>query len=296
MKAMNDVKKSRLTMAAAMLIFGTIGIFRRYIPLPSGMLAMFRGVIGTLFLLGVILAKGSKPNLKAIKANLALLCVSGAMIGFNWILLFEAYRYTSVAIATLCYYMAPIFVILVSPIFLKEKLTPKKAVCALVSLAGMVLVSGVLETGFTGAAELAGILFGLGAAVLYACVVIINKKIGEINAYDKTVMQLGSAAVVLIPYVLLAENVSEVSITPFSVIMLAVVGIVNTGLAYTLYFGSMKNLNAQTIALFSYIDPVTAIVLSAVLLGEGLDALELVGATLMLVSMAASELSFKKTP
>lgn len=285
--------KARLTMILAMTIFGTIGIARRYIPLSSSVLALVRGTIGSLFLLMIVFISGKKLSAKAIKANLLLLVVSGAFIGVNWILLFESYQYTSVATATLCYYLAPVFVILTAPLVLKEKMTARKLICAGIALAGMVLVSGVLSEGVS-ISELKGILFGIGAAVLYACVVLMNQKIKEISAYEKTIMQLGTAAVTLLPYTLLTEDFSKIVLTKEVVILVLVVGILHTGIAYALYFGSMSSLSAQTVALFSYIDPVVAIILSAVVLKEPMGITGVLGAVMILGSTLVSELQQKK--
>ena len=275
----------------AMSIFGTIGIFRRYIPLPSSVLALARGTIGTIFLLFLLLViKRQRLSAEAISRNFKFLVISGALIGFNWILLFEAYQYTTVATATLCYYMAPVLVIMASPFFFREKLTPLKAVCVAVALLGMVLVSGVLQSGFGGLQELRGVLLGLSAALLYAIVVILNKFIHQISAYDKTIMQLGTAALVVMPYTLLTEDLTAITFTPFAVIMLLMVGIVHTGIAYALYFGSMDGLKAQTIALFSYIDPVVAILLSAALLHEDIGLWGALGAVMILGSTLVSEI------
>ena len=257
---------SKFLLLLSMFIFGTIGIFRKYIPLPSSLLAMSRGFIGTLFLLVVIFIKKEKMCWKSIKSNLLLLVLSGAFIGFNWIFLFEAYRYTTVATATLCYYMAPIFVILVSPLFFKEKLTLKKSICVAVAITGMVFVSGILQSGFNATKEMKGVVLGLMAALLYAGVVVMNKHIKSVSAFDKTIVQLGTSAVVLLPYTMLTENLAEITFTPTLIIMLCIVGIVHTGIAYTLYFGVMDKLKAQTVALFSYVDPVVAILLSVLLL------------------------------
>ncbi len=276
--------KARLRLVAAMVIFGSIGIFRRYIPLPSGMIGACRGLMGMLFLLGVNLARGEKPSGKDIRANLPVLLLSGAAMGFNWILLFEAYRYTSVATATLCYYMAPIFVILASPVVLKEKLTPGKLLCVAAAVLGVALVSGVSEAG-----SLTGILLGLGAAVLYACVILLNKHLGSVSTGDRTIVQLGTAGAVLVPYSLLAESFAGVTMDGMSILMLLVVGAVHTGLAYWLYFGSMKELPAQTVALYSYIDPIVAILLSALILGEALTPLGILGAVLVLGATLVSE-------
>ena len=283
--------KEKMMMIGAMTIFGTIGIFRKYIPLPSSLLALARGIIGTAFLLLLVLViKRDKLSTEAIKRNLGFLVVSGAFIGFNWILLFEAYQYTTVATATLCYYMAPVIVVLVSPFLFKERLTPLKALCVAVALAGMVFVSGIPQSGFGGISELKGILLGLGAATLYAIVVILNQYIKDIPAYDKTIMQLGTAAIAILPYTLLTENFADITFTPVAVCMLFFVGIVHTGIAYTLYFGSMSGLKTQTIALFSYIDPVVAIILSAVILQENIGLWGVIGAVMVLGSTMVSEL------
>lgn len=242
----------------------------------------------------MLVIKREKLSAEAIRRNLGFLVISGALIGFNWILLFEAYQYTTVATATLCYYMAPVIVVLVSPFLFKEKLTPLKAVCVAVALAGMVFVSGIPQSGFGGMQELKGILLGLGAASFYAIVVILNQYIKDISAYDKTIMQLGMAAVAILPYTLLTENFADISFTPIAVLMLLFVGIVHTGIAYTLYFGSMSGLKAQTIALFSYIDPVVAIILSAVILQENIGLWGVIGAVMVLGSTMVSELFGEK--
>ena len=290
MKKENTTFGSKIMLILSMIIFGTVGIFRKHIPLPSSVLAMARGLIGMMFLLVVVGIKGSKLSLFAIKTNLRYLLLSGAALGFNWILLFEAYRYTTVATATLCYYMAPIFVILVSPFLLKERLALKKVMCVVVALVGMVLVSGVVRSGTSGVAELRGIFLGLGAAVLYASVILLNKKIKDIAAYDKTIVQLGVAALILLPYTFVTEDMSELSFTPFMIVMLVVVGVIHTGVAYALYFGSMKNLKAQTVALYSYIDPIVAIILSALILSEHMGLEEMIGACMVLGATLISEI------
>lgn len=195
------------------------------------------------------------------------------------------------ATATLCYYLAPILVILAAPLVIGEKLTIKKALCALTALVGMVFVSGVFDTGFGGVSEMKGIFFGLAAAVLYASVILINKKMAPIPALDKTIFQLGFASAALLPYVLLTVPSSEVHLTAVSAVLLCVMGAVHTGFSYLLYFGSMGDLKAHTVALFSYIDPVLAIILSALLLGEPLTIFGIIGAVMILGAALFSETS-----
>lgn len=280
----------KIEFISAMVLFGTIGIFVRNISLPSSVIALARGIVGTLFLILVVCVKKIKISKQAIKSNLLLLAVSGAFIGINWILLFEAYRYTTVATATLCYYLAPVFVILVSPILLKEKLTKKKLVCVLVALVGMFFVSGVLETGIPSIAEIRGVLLGIGAAAFYASVIVMNKHLKNISAFERTIMQLGTAAIVLLPYTLLTEKVIISEVDTKSWMFLLIVGILHTGIAYALYFAAMKDLKGQTIAIFSYIDPIVAIILSALLLKEAMGVYGLIGAVLVLGSTFVSEL------
>ena len=291
---MEKETNAKVSLILAMVIFGTIGIFRKYIPLPSGIVACARGILGVAFLLVFIKIKKIKMDREAIKKHLWILLVSGGFIGLNWVLLFESYRYTSVAVATLCYYMAPIFVMMVSPFLLKEKLTVKKVLCVIVALIGMVFVSGVLDGGISDVSEMKGILFGLGAAALYATVIMMNQKLREVPTYDKTIMQLGAAAVVLIPYILFVEDLSAVVLTPLIILMLIIVGVVHTGIAYALYFGSMNGLKAQTVALFSYIDPIVAIILSAMFLKEPMTIYSAIGAVLVLGATMISELPEKR--
>ena len=290
-----DKKSSIIKLSLAMLIFGSIGVFRRYIPLSSAWMACVRGVIGTVFLLCVVAFSKKRMDKKAIKKNLLLLLVSGAAIGVNWILLFEAYRYTTVAIATLCYYMAPVIVILLAPIVLKEKMTLKKSICAAVAIVGMLLVSGIFDGGAAAGGSGKGILFGLGAAMFYASVVLMNQFIKDISAYDKTIMQLGGATLVVLPYSLCTSGVQEfAALTVPQILLLLAVGIIHTGIAYWLYFGSMDKLNGQTVAVYSYIDPAFAVVLSVVVLGENPGVLGIIGAVLILGSTLFSECGWKK--
>lgn len=284
----NNGNIARGSLILSMGIFGTIGLFRRLIPLPSGAIAFFRGLVGALSLLLIVFILRKKPNFSVIKRNLFLLCLSGALMGFNWILLFEAYNYTSVATATLCYYIAPMIVMVVSPFLFKERFGVRQMICVAAALGGMVLVSGVLKGGKTDAR---GIIFGLSAALLYATVVLINRRFGDISAYDKTVVQLASAAVVILPYTLIAEDISLDALLDIrTVALLLIVGIVHTGVAYAMYFGSIGVLPTQTVAIFSYIDPVVAIILSALVLKEPMGILEVVGAFLILGASVLCEM------
>ena len=285
--------KSYITFISSMLVFGTVGIFRKYISLSSGMLACARGFLGGAFLLAFIVLTRRKTE-KLGSKTLLLLILSGMLMAFNWILLFESYNYTSVATATLCYYMQPTILMLISPLVFKEKLTTKKLICALTAIAGMVLVSGILNESSANPQNTAGIICGLGAAAFYAAVITLNKKIQVDDAYQKTCIQLFTAAITVIPYILLTEDFSAVSLDTRTIILVIILGIVHTGITYALYFGSMRDLKAQSIAVLGYIDPVSALIFSAIILHESLTTLGLLGAILIIGSALVSELNPKK--
>lgn len=280
------MKRDKIRFIAAMFIFGTIGPVRKFIPYSSAFVAFARAFIGVLFLLILHVGKKEDFPVGEIRKNLPLLVVSGVVLGINWILLFEAYRYTSVSVATICYYMAPVIVILVSPFLFGEEITLRKGLASVAAVFGMILVSGVLDTGIHG---LTGVLFGLGAAVFYAGVILFNKKIRGLSGEDRTIFQLAFAAIALLPYVLLTEDLGSTEWKIFPVFMLFVAGILHTGIAYALYFGSIGKLPAQTVAIFSYLDPVTAVLLSAFVLREGLSPSAALGVVIVLGSAIFSE-------
>ena len=277
----------RMQIVLSMLIFGTIGVVRRYIPFPSSVVALARALIGLVFLLLLRRMRHQRVDRQAVRRNLGKLLLLGAMLAFNWIFLFEAYNYTSVAAATMCYYMAPVIVILLSPLVFGEKITLRKGLCAAVAVFGMVLVSDVLQGGLHGAK---GLVFGLIAACLYACIVIVNRKLSGISAEDRTILQFAVSAVVMLPYVLLTENVRALAFTPLVTVLLLLLGIVHTGFAYVLYFGNIPLVPAQTAALLSYLDPVVAVLLSVTVLREPMSLPAALGAVLVLGAMIVSEL------
>ena len=275
-------------MAAAMLVFGTIGLFVKNIGFPSSFISFARALTGSIFIALFMLVNGHGLDKKSVLKNLKLLIPSGIAMAFNWICLFEAYRFTGVAVGTLCYYMAPVIVVILSPVFLKEKLTAINVTSVLAAVVGAVLISGVVS----GSAKSAkGILLGLAAAALYSTVVMINKFVKNLSPIETTFVQLSTAAVAMIPYILLTEDVTAYVFDRRSVIFTLIVGVFHTGIVYMIYFSSVQKIPAQTTAVFSYIDPVTAIILSAVVLGERLDAVQLIGTFLILAATLFNELA-----
>ena len=276
----------------SMFIFGTIGVVRRSIPFPSSMIVLVRSAVGLGFLLLTRAAGGQHVDREAVRRNLGKLLLLGVMLAANWIFLFEAYRFTSVAAATMCYYMAPVFMILVSPLVFGERITLRKGLCAAAAVFGMVLVSDVLQSGMHGAK---GVLLGLAGAVLYAAIVTVNRTLRGISGTDRTIVQFAAAAAVMLPYVLLTEDVGALRFTPRIVCLLLLLGAVHTGFAYVLYFGSIPRVSAQTAALLSYIDPVVAVILSVTVLHESMSASALLGAVIVVAALLLSETEPKKS-
>ena len=287
---MKNTNKAKILLASAFFIWGSIGIFVKMIPLNSGVVAFDRSLVGMLFLIAVKAFMHKKVDIKGLKGNLLELCINGALLGLNWILLFESYNYTSVATSTICYNLGPMLVVLVSPLVFKERLTIVKILCVATALFGVVCVSGVFEQSGVSSRDLIGVAFGVSAAVVYAITVVINKRLDKIDPIDKAVTQFASSTVVMFIYCLFTTKASELEFSVQTIILMIVVGVVHTGVTYTLYFKSLPNVTSQNVAIFAYIDPVVAVVLSALVLREELTVSTVVGAVLVIASAVFSEI------
>lgn len=277
---MHHFKSARARFTAAVLVFGTLAPFVRNIPLSSGELALCRAVMAALLVGGYLAVSGQGFSLGAAKREGALLLLSGMAMGVNWILLFEAYRYTTVSVATLSYYFAPVLVTLACPLLFRERLTARQLVCFAASTLGLALVVGV--GGLRGGSDAKGVLFGLGAACFYAAVILLNKFIRSVAGIQRTFLQFLAAIAVLVPYVLANGGVHLAPLDARGWLCLLIVGFFHTGVTYCLYFSALRELPGQEVAVLSYIDPLTAVVVSVVVLGEGITLSQLVGGALIL--------------
>jgi len=287
--------KNKLKFISAMLIFGSIGIFVKNINLPSIEIAFLRAVIGSLFLLCTGLIMKQKISLKLIKENILILILSGVAIGFNWILLFQAYKYTTISNSTLSYYFAPIFVIILAPIILKEKLTVTKILCVIMAMSGLFLIVSLGSNDVPGSYNhIVGIMYGLSAAVLYASIILMNKFIKNLSGFETTLIQLAVAAIVLLPSIIYRGNLNLSKISSTAWIFIFIVGILHTGISYLMYFSSIKELKGQSIAILSYIDPVSAVIMASIFLGETITLVKIIGGVIILGSAFLSEMLEKK--
>ena len=288
---MKKVNTAKALMAVAMLIFGTLAPFVRNISVSSGELALYRAVLAAMLVGGFLLVTKQPLPLGGIKKELLLLVLSGAAMGINWILLFQAYRYTTVSVATLSYYFAPVIVMAVCPLLFREKLTGKQAACFVMSTAGLVLITG---TAGGGSHDLLGIVFGLSAAAFYASVMLLNKFIKGVTGLHRTFIQFLSAIAVLVPYVIFTGGFHLTTLDPTGWGALLVVGLVHTGITYCMYFSSLKELPGQTVAILSYIDPLVAVLVSVIWLQETITLPQILGGLLILGFTLWSELPGRK--
>ena len=283
--------KNLILFVASMVIFGTNGLIVANISLGSAEIVLMRTFLGSLFLLAIVLVKRSF-SFADLKADLIPATMGGAALGLNWVLLFSAYRSAGVGLSTLTYYCGPIIVLALSPVLFREKLTWNKLLAIAAVAVGMFCITGDIEPGSD---VQTGILFGGGAALLYASLIVANKRVKRLSGLNCAMYELIVAFFVVLIY-LLASNV-KLPVIPAAedIVWVLAIGLVNTGLAYYLYFSSLQKLPGQTVALVCYIDPLTALLVSGAFLGEKLLGVQIAGAVLILGGACLGELKFKKT-
>lgn len=276
--------KEKMYFLLSMIIFGAVGVFAKYIDMSSSKIALFLSMIGALFLLVVFVWTKQKLSWRSAKKNAAAILVASIALCGNWIFLFQAYKKTTIASAALSYYFAPVLVIMLSPFVLKEKLSIKKVVCIGIALLGLffILQNGRMET--TGD-HLLGIGYGLIAAGFYAGLTLVNKFIRDLDGLAITLLQLGLSVILLTPFVLFTEGFNFIPSTSTTVILILVLGIVHGGIGFYLFFAGMKGLNSQSIAVLSYIDPLTSLLISVLVIEERMTFQQLFGAVLLLGSI-----------
>lgn len=285
---------SKLFMVLSMLIFGSIAPFVKNISATSGQIAFYRALTALIVIGGFLALTKEKIPIKELKRDIILLFLSGAALGFNWIFLFEAYKYTTVSLATLSYYFAPVIVVLVSPFLFKENLKASSLICFLVATAGLVMIIGISNIS-NDEGTITGILLALAAAFLYATVVILNKFIKRVDGIKRTFLQFLSATFVLFPYILLTDKISILGLDKIGIISLITIGVMHSGIAYCMYFSSIKGLRGTQVALLSYIDPLVAVVISFVFLNERISTLQAIGGFMILLATFINEKITTKT-
>lgn len=282
----NENRMPHLSLVAAMFIWGFNGWIVSHITILNSVEIVFsRTLLGSLALLSVVLYRRSF-NMAALRAEAPLLLFCGACLGLHWVMLFSAFRHAGVSLATLIDYTGPMIVIALSPFLFKEKLSWNKLIAMASVFLGVVFITG----GITIGAELGkGLFFAVLSALSYAALIILNKQLHQMKGLEAAMCELMVACAVLLAYLLFTSGLPSIS-PGKELIYILFLGVVNTGLAFYLYFSAIQALSAQSSSLLSYIEPVSAVLVSALLLGEKLLPLQILGAILIIGGAMLGEL------
>ncbi|MBQ3374409.1 MAG: EamA family transporter [Oscillospiraceae bacterium] len=269
---------------ASLLIFGTNGIIVSHISIQASQIVLCRTLIGGLMLTILVFLRGGF-DAGNIKSEFLFLLFGGVALGLNWVALFSAYRLLNVSLATLIYYAGPMIVLLFSPLLFREKLSGIKIIAVFVVAVGLLCISGSIV-----ATELntTGLLVAIASALFYAALLVFNKRITKTSGLQTAAIELDIAFIVVLIYTFATTGLPhpQQSDLPY----LLIIGLINTGLSYLLYFSGLQKLPAQSVAMISYIDPVSALVFSALLLHESLTVTQLIGAVLIIGGAILGEL------
>ena len=283
------MKRAYLQYGAALLLFGSNGIVASGIGLASYEIVFYRTLIGSLFLSAVFWLTGHKPTVQHCRRDLLLIALSGICMGASWMFLYEAYAQAGVGLASLLYYCGPVLVMLASPFLFREKLTRAKCAGFALVLCGAVLINGAAA----GGGNARGLFCGLMSAVLYAGMIVFQKKTGRVTGLENAALQLWAGFFTVAAFVWIRGGVSLPDGTG-EWVRIGMLGLLNTGAGCWMYFSALGRLPVQTVAVCGYAEPLAAVALSALLLHEALTAAQLVGAGLLVGGAALCELNPKR--
>lgn len=262
----------------ALLLFGSNGIIASHISLTSYEIVFFRTLIGCLLLIILFKLTGHKMVLSNNKQHLFYLTLSGIAMGTSWIFLYEAYQQIGVSIASLIYYCGPVIVMVLSPLLFKEKLTLPKIIGFIIVLSGILLINmqaiQVEKTGW-------GLFCGGMSAIMYALMVIFNKKAHSITGIKNSMLQLTISFFTVAVFIGFQQGFL-IQVSPDDWIPIFILGLLNTGMGCYLYFSSISHLPVQTVAIFGYLEPLSAVVFSVLFLSEVLLPIQVFGVVLVI--------------
>lgn len=280
------MKTAYIKNVLALLLFGSNGIVASYILMNSYEIVFWRGLIGSLFLIFVFVIVGGKFHAWKNKRHFVYVIISGVAMGASWMFLYEAYAQIGVSISTLAYYCGPVIVMGVSPFIFRERLTAAKTLGLASVLLGMFFVNGrgLLQSGISW-----GLLCGISSAIMYAVMVIFNKKAASITGLENSMNQLSVGFITVAIFTFIKQG-AVITVEPGSLFPILVLGLVNTGIGCYLYFSSIDRLSAASVSIIGYLEPLSALIFSALFLHERLSYLQIIGAVLILSGAAFGEL------
>ncbi|MCM3386998.1 DMT family transporter [Ureibacillus chungkukjangi] len=270
----------------ALLLFGSNGIVASYILLTSYEIVYLRTLIGSIFLIAIFILTKQKLHILKNKAHFMYLLISGVAMGASWIFLFEAFNQIGVNIATLAYYCGPVIVMILSPFLFKEKMTRTKILGFIAVMIGMLCVN--VQAFMQGTVSI-GLIFGILSAFMYVIMVVFNKKARSITGLENATGQLVISFFTVAIFIGFKQGFS-VNIVDGNLFPILLLGVVNTGIGCYLYFSSIGKLPVQSVSILGYLEPLSALIFSALILGEQLSLVQMGGAVLILGGAAYGEL------
>jgi drug/metabolite transporter (DMT)-like permease len=284
------MKKEYFKYIFSLLLFGSNGIVASHILLNSYEIVFLRTLIAGLLLVFIFIFTKQKISCLNNKRSFAYIAISGFAMGANWIFLYEAYKQVGVSIATLLCYCGPVIVMALSPVLFQEKLTKVKVAGFFAVLCGLFLINTqAISEGKTWW----GLFCGIMSAVMYAVLVIFNKKSESVNGLENTTLQLLSSFLIVALFVIFKQGIS-LHVEKSNWIPILILGLFNTGLGCYFYFSSIGHLPVQTVAICGYLEPLSAVILSALFLNETMTPIQIVGAALILGGAALGESVFQR--
>lgn len=280
------MKQAYIKYILGLLLFGSNGVISAMIALNSYEIVLTRTVLGSAFLILLLLISRQKLQIFRYKKEIPYMLLSGVALATNWIFLFEGYAQVGVSITILLCYCGPILVMLVSPFFFNEKITAPKIIGFCAVMLGMVFINGQsLQTG----KSLWGIFCGIMAAITYVFMVISNKKATHITGLENSTIQLFISFIAVAVFVVCKQGFT-LNIQSSDWIPILVLGILNTGVGIYLYFSPISKLPVQSVAICGYLEPLSAVVFSVLLLHEAMLPLYIIGGILIVGGALFGEL------
>ena len=273
----------------ALFLYGTIGFFLHFVEYSSEFVVLCRGVLGSLFIYIIMKINKQAINFDSIRKNLRYLCISGVSLGLNWVFLFQGYEY-GVAVTSVCNYLAPIIVVVICLLVYKERINKVQIVCIISAFVGILLMTGIFDYD---SVDYRCVVYGLLAAVGFVIMVLCNKKIDDIDQYDKTLSQLFFSVVVVFPYVYFHKGF-PVSFDLRSTLIVIMLGILHTGVAYIFYFSAIRYLSSQSIAVLGYLEPVINVLIGSFVFKEKMTVMTIIGIIMILCASIGNELFANK--
>ncbi len=279
-------KKAFIKYISALLLFGLNGIVASHIPLNSYEIVFLRTLIGSILLIILFLIGKGKFHIKTYKKDTAFIILSGIAMRTSWMFLYEPYQQIGVSLSSLLYYCGPVIVMILSPIIFHEKLTAPKLLGFAIVLIGIFLVNGN-EVG--NSSNTWGLFCGAMSAVMYFFMVTLNKQSKNISGMENSVIQLVVSFLTVAIFTVIKQGfIINVPVTAW--VWILILGIVNTGIGCYLYFSPLAKLPVQTVAVCGYLEPLSAVVFAALLLGEKMTVIQIVGAVFIIGGAMIGEL------